>query len=436
MSDVFDTAAEWLAQGRAVGLGRVVAVEGSAPRRAGAAMAVSDRREVAGSVSGGCVEGALVEAAEEVIASGRVSTTHFDADDDGWSVGLTCGGQLDVVVEPMHAWPAGVIDALRADLAAGRAVGLATVSSAGAAPGALVVRPDGSTVGTLGDATADRRLTDQVGMLLADGAERALTLTPTSVVARRRAGSCTVEEAWPTGAADAEAPTNATAMTSRAAPATTPATEAEAGGDTTGGDGDREPAEAAPSVVTGSAAGPDVFVQTWAPPARLLVFGAVDFTASLVRGAKLLGFHVTVCDARPVFATPERFPDADVVVVGRPERLLADVGPSLGPRDAVCVLTHDVKFDVPAIVGALATDVGYLGAMGSRRTHIDRVERLREAGVGDEGLGRLHSPIGLDLGGRTPGETAVSILAEIVAARSGAPVPASSLRDGHRPIHR
>jgi xanthine dehydrogenase accessory factor len=172
------------------------------------------------------------------------------------------------------------------------------------------------------------------------------------------------------------------------------------------------------------------------PPDRLLVFGAVDFTAALVTVAKVLGFHVTVCDARPVFATPERFPGADDVVVDRPERLLADLGPALGPRDAVCVLTHDVKFDVPAIVGALATDVGYLGAMGSRRTHRDRVARLREAGVIDDELARLHSPIGLDLGARSPGETAVSIMAEVVAHRSGTTGPTLSLRDTDRPIHR
>jgi xanthine dehydrogenase accessory factor len=165
----------------------------------------------------------------------------------------------------------------------------------------------------------------------------------------------------------------------------------------------------------------------------MIVFGAVDFTAALVRMGKLLGYRVTVCDARSVFATHTRFPQADDVVVDWPDRHLAKVGDQLGPRDVVCVLTHDPKFDVPAIVAALATDVGYLGAMGSRRTHADRVARLREAGVDDDGLARVMAPIGLDVGARTPEETAVSICAEIIACRTGRHAP--SLRDGHGPIH-
>lgn len=211
-----------------------------------------------------------------------------------------------------------------------------------------------------------------------------MTLDPTTEVVRERSGTC------------------------RVAPRTGPAT---------GGDA-------------------DVFVQVWAPPARLGCFGAVDFTTTLATMGKVLGFHVTVCDARPVFATTARFPDADEVVVERPERLLAEIGARLGPRDAaVVVLTHDPKFDVPAITAALATQVGYLGAMGSRRTHADRVLRLQAAGVADDDLDRLHSPIGLDLGGRSPGETAVSILAEIVANRSLGPEHISEPRRD-TPIHR
>ena len=151
----------------------------------------------------------------------------------------------------------------------------------------------------------------------------------------------------------------------------------------------------------------------------MIIFGAVDFTAALAQVAKVLGYRVTVCDAREMFATRARFPFADEVVVDWPHRLLARIGPELTPRDAVCVLTHDAKFDVPAIVAALATEVGYLGAMGSRRTHAARVERLREAGVDDAGLARLLAPIGLDLGARTPEETAVSICAEIISLRTG-----------------
>ena len=177
-----------------------------------------------------------------------------------------------------------------------------------------------------------------------------------------------------------------------------------------------------------------VFVESFAPPPRMLIFGAVDFTAALARLAKLLGYRVTVCDAREAFATERRFPMADEVVVDWPHRLLEQVGPALGPRDAVCVLTHDAKFDVPAIVAALATEVGYLGAMGSRRTHDDRVKRLREEGVNDAGLARVNAPIGLDIGARTPEETAVSICAEIIALRTGRTAPLQ-LRKTEGPIH-
>ena len=176
-----------------------------------------------------------------------------------------------------------------------------------------------------------------------------------------------------------------------------------------------------------------IFIESFVRPPRMVIFGAVDFTAALARSAKLLGYEVTVCDARSIFATKARFPMADSVVNDWPDRYLAAVGPELGPRDAICVLTHDTKFDVPAIVGALATDVGYLGAMGSRRTHAKREERLREAGVTDEELERIRAPIGLDIGGRTPEETAVSICAEIIALRTGR--EPASLRDTAGPIH-
>ena len=177
-----------------------------------------------------------------------------------------------------------------------------------------------------------------------------------------------------------------------------------------------------------------VFIETFAPPPHMIIFGAVDFTAALVRVAKVLGYRVTVCDARPVFATRQRFPLADAVVVDWPDRFLATVADALGPRDAVCVLTHDHKFDVPAITTALTTRVGYLGAMGSRRTHKQRLERLREAGVDEAGVARIRSPIGLDLGARTPEETAVSICAEIIALRTGRH-SAPPLRDTEGPIH-
>jgi xanthine dehydrogenase accessory factor len=176
-----------------------------------------------------------------------------------------------------------------------------------------------------------------------------------------------------------------------------------------------------------------VFVEVFAPPPRMLIFGAVDFTGALVRVAKVLGYHVTVCDAREVFATTQRFPFADEVVVDWPHRLVESVGPTLGPRDAICVLTHDHKFDVPAIVASLRTRVGYLGAMGSRRTKDERERLLREVGVTEAELGRIMAPIGLDIGSRTPEETAVSICAEIISLRTGR--NPASLRDTEGPIH-
>jgi len=177
-----------------------------------------------------------------------------------------------------------------------------------------------------------------------------------------------------------------------------------------------------------------VFIESFAPPPQMLVFGAVDFTKALVRVAKVLGYRVTVCDAREVFATRRRFPQADEVVVDWPHRLLERVGSQLGPRDAICVLTHDHKFDVPAIVAALGTRVGYLGAMGSRRTHAERVQRLEAEGVDPAGLARIMAPIGLDIGSRTPEETAISICAEIIALRTRHAAP--SLRDADGAIHR
>jgi len=176
-----------------------------------------------------------------------------------------------------------------------------------------------------------------------------------------------------------------------------------------------------------------VFVESFALPPRMIIFGAVDFTAALAKVAKVLGYHVTVCDARAVFATVLRFPMADEVVNDWPDRYLAKVGADLGPRDAVCVLTHDHKFDVPAIAGAVRTSVGYLGAMGSRRTHEQRKVRLREAGLTDAEIERVMSPIGLDIGARTPEETAVAICAEIIGLRTGR--RAQSLRDTAGPIH-
>jgi len=253
-----------------------------------------------------------------------------------------------------------VRDALRAN----QPIALATVVEGRYLGGTLVVRPDGTTAGTLGDDDLDR------------------------AVARDAVG------------------------------------ELEAGRSSARHYGER--GEARQEALT-------VFVAAFASSPRLVIFGAVDFSAALARIGKLLGFQVTVCDARRAFATRARFPMADEVVVDWPDRYLAQVGPMLGPRDAVCVLTHDAKFDVPAIATAVKMPVGYIGAMGSRRTHVEREARLREAGLDDEALRRVMSPIGLDIGARTPEETAVSICAEIIASRSGR--SQRSLRDTPGPIH-
>ncbi len=176
-----------------------------------------------------------------------------------------------------------------------------------------------------------------------------------------------------------------------------------------------------------------IFVESWARPPQMLIFGAVDFTAALAKVAKVLGYRVVVCDAREIFATRRRFPMADEVVVSWPVPVFAERGATLGPRDAVCILTHDPKFDVPAIEGALTTQVGYIGVMGSRKTHAKRMERLAEVGITSADLDRVLAPVGLDIGARSPEETAVSICAEIIALRTGRHAP--SLRDGTGAIH-
>lgn len=177
-----------------------------------------------------------------------------------------------------------------------------------------------------------------------------------------------------------------------------------------------------------------VFVESFAPPPLMLIFGAVDFTAALARVAKVLGYTVIVCDARKVFATEQRFPMADEVIVAWPDEAFKRFGTRLGPNDAVCILTHDPKFDIPAVLRSVETKVGYIGAMGSRRTHAKRCDLLREAGATEEHIKRLMAPIGLDIGSRTPEETAVSVVAEIIALRTN--TPAVSLRDSEGPIHR
>ena len=349
--------------GGTAAMATVVRTWRSAPRPAGASMLVSDAGEAVGSVSGGCVEGALYELGQEVLADGLPRyETYGVSDDDAFAVGLTCGGILEVFVERVddQTWPE--LDGVARSIAAEEPVAVATIVRGPHFVGRhLVVRPD-HTEGSLGtDRLDDTVREDAIGML-ASGTTGFLHYGP----------------------------------------------EGERLGE-----------------------GLDVFVASYAPPPQMFIFGAIDFSAALVKVGKVLGFRVTVCDARPVFATRKRFPDADEVVVDWPHRWLEQQ--QVDQRTVIAVLTHDPKFDVPALTVALRTDAGYVGAMGSRRTHEDRLVRLKEAGLTDDELSRLHSPIGLDLGARTPEETAISIAAEIVQARWGGSGRHLASTDG--PIH-
>jgi xanthine dehydrogenase accessory factor len=345
----------WRAGGTA-GVATVVRTIRSAPRPPGAAMLVAPDGSVAGSVSGGCVEAAVYELANQVVRTGRPVLERYGiSDDDAFAVGLTCGGIIDLFVEPVSKDAFPQLETVADDIAAHRPTAVATVISHPDSKWVgrrLVITADGAD-GSLGSARADAAVTDDARGLLAAGRTAVLTYGP---------------------------------------------------------DGQRQEA------------GMEVFVASHAPRPRMLVFGAIDFAAALARQGALLGYRVTVCDARPVFATPARFPAADEVVVDWPDRYLtaqAERG-ALDERTVICVLTHDPKFDVPVLRVALRLpQVGYIGAMGSRRTHADRVDRLRQAGLTDAELERLTSPIGLDLGARTPEETAVSIAAEIIARRWG-----------------
>jgi xanthine dehydrogenase accessory factor len=355
--DVLSELMEWWRSGESVGVGTVVATFRSAPRPPGASMLVGPDGTAVGSVSGGCVEGAVYELGESVVETGvPVLERYGVSDDDAFAVGLTCGGILDVYVEKVDRETFPELGEIAEDVEAGRPVALATViehSDPAWLGRRMVVRPDLPTTGSLGSARADDAVHDDALGLLAAGHNATLTYGP---------------------------------------------------------DGERR------------GEGMRVFVWAFAPKPRMLVFGAIDFAAAVARVGSFLGYHVTVCDARPVFATNSRFPEADEVVVDWPHRYLAAEAEAgrVDGRTVVTVLTHDPKFDVPLLEVALRLpEVAYVGAMGSRRTHEDRLARLREAGVDEKEIARLSSPIGLDLGARTPEETAISIAAEIVAGRWG-----------------
>ncbi|MGH3361099.1 MAG: XdhC family protein [Nocardioides sp.] len=390
MRDVLPELLEWWRAGETVGVGTVVATFQSAPRPAGASMLVGPGGTAVGSVSGGCVEGAVYELAESVVDSGvPVLERYGVSDDDAFAVGLTCGGILDVYVEKVSRETFPELGEIADDVSAGRPVALATViehPDPAWLGRRLVIRPDeivpnevvgdapdsqpfrSGLSGSLGSERADDAIRDDAMGLLAAGHNATLTYGP---------------------------------------------------------DGERR------------GEGMRVFVWAFAPKPRMLVFGAIDFAAAVARVGSFLGYHVTVCDARPVFATTSRFPEADEVVVDWPHRYLeAEVEAGrVDRRTVITVLTHDPKFDVPVLEKALRLpEVAYVGAMGSRRTHDDRLERLKEAGLTGDELARLASPIGLDLGARTPEETAISIAAEIIAGRwggSGEPLAATQGRIHH-----
>ncbi|GGG06746.1 hypothetical protein GCM10007304_21020 [Rhodococcoides trifolii] len=347
MKDIAARLLAWNDEGLRYAVATVVSVSGSAPRSPGAAMAVASDGEAVGSVSGGCVEGAVYALCQEVLATGvSVRQTFGYSDDDAFAVGLTCGGEIEVFVAPA---------------------------------------PERSIVESFGDAVATVQMLDDAGSMMAVSDARVVGTT----------GFADIDQVA-IGEARAMLDSGSTGIRS---------------------------VRCRPDV--------EMFVSSYASPPRLLIFGAIDYAGAVARVGSFLGYRVTVCDARPVFATQTRFPDADEVIVEWPHTYLART--QIDSRTVVCVLTHDAKFDVPLLEVALRLPVAFVGAMGSRRTHHDRLLRLREIGMTDTELGRLKSPIGLDLGARTPEETAVAIAAEFLAVRRGGSGVPLSVTEG--PIH-
>jgi len=328
MKNIIEILERWTREGESVALGSVVERIGSAPRDPGAALAVSAGGEVAGGVSGGCVEPGVICEAREVLAGapGRLLSYGLD-DSDGIGSGLNCGGRIAVAIyllDPAIVGP--VADAVRSDR-----------------PLAVTLRLDEEHFG-------EQEIVGCEGPPDGDGLAHAA----------------------------------------------------------------RSLLELGESGIVASASGEKVFVESYAPRPDLYLFGASDHVAALVPLGKLLGYRVTVCDPRKLFLTRERFPGADVLVEEWPDRFLEHA--PIDPRTAICMMTHDLKFDVPALKLALASNAGFIGAMGSERTRSDRTARLHDEGVGDAQLVRLHAPVGIDIGARTPEEVAVSIAAQLIEA--------------------
>jgi xanthine dehydrogenase accessory factor len=358
-----EAARDWLREGRRVVAALLVGIEGSAPLEAGATMLIAADGAIEGSITGGCVEAAVVGEAREIFDGGAARTVTYGISDElAGSVGLTCGGTVHVFVHELSGEEAEVEATARDAVAAGRPVAIATLLD-GLTAGRKLARIDGETLGGLGGPELlDRSVARDAEGMLAQGR--------TGV---RRYGS----------------------------------------------DG----------AVLGAEIG--VHVHAFAPPPKMLIFGAIDFSAALARLATELGYEVTIADPRAPFLETPRFQRAARTMLAWPDEALAEV--ELGPRDAVLVFTHDPKFDQPALAGALRTAAGYVGALGSRKTTADRERRLREDGVGEAELARVHAPCGLDIGAATPEEVAVSVLAEIVAERSGR--AGSPLKAGSEAIH-
>jgi xanthine dehydrogenase accessory factor len=347
VKDILAPVERWLGEGRRMALATVIATERSAPRDPGTAMAVTEGLDVAGSVSGGCVEAAVIEEAAEVIRTGRSKrVTYGISDEEGFTVGLSCGGTVHILIEPLAA-PAPLFARLARAIHDDATVAVATEVT-GPHAGAKILLTPGGTDGGFGDPALDAAAT-------AD----ARTMLEYAQTGIRRFG--------PHGERDGD---------------------------------DIE-----------------VFVQTFAPPPNMYVFGATTHAAAVARLGKYLGYRVTVCDAREALATRERLPAADEIAVQWPDGFLAAA--PVDRRTVICVLTHDPKFDVPLLKVALATPAGYIGVLGSRRTHEARCRKLAAEGVDEAALSRLRAPIGLDLGARTPEEVAVSIAAEVIALRYG-----------------